>query len=219
MRAMRSPMTAAIDLELVLARPAEKAKAAALALKWVSQAAALIGQMRELDLQCALLGCARRPKSLQDQPGAVERLGIPCLLQVALLDRERRARSADRRCRLRGFSRAQRFHRPCRWPVGCGPDLADKHNAGLHDLEIDGAGEADGLFGGRSGASLVLRYACSDLARREHTRDKARSRSPPNCRRWCSGRPTACRSVVAPTGFSPAGRSSPPWSRWGDDPA
>ena len=47
--------------------------------------------MRQFDLQRAFLGLGATAEDFEDQPGAVEHLGVPGLLEIALLDRRQRA--------------------------------------------------------------------------------------------------------------------------------
>ena len=80
----------AVGLDLGLARAAEEAEAAALALEVgpaAHQPPRLIIEMGELDLQPPFRG--RRPlaEDFEDQPGAVDHLGLGRRLQILLLDR------------------------------------------------------------------------------------------------------------------------------------
>ena len=67
----------AVGLDLRLARTTEKAKAAALAFEMrpaAHQPAALIGQVRKLDLQPPFPGQGPLAENLQDEAGAIENL-------------------------------------------------------------------------------------------------------------------------------------------------
>ena len=203
----RDPLAdqAAIDFELAFARPAEKAEAAALALQMCPafhQPAALIGQMRQLDLERALLGVRPAAEDFQDQPGAVEHLGVPRLLQVALLHRRERA-IGNHDAGFEAFHKASDLVDLAGAHVGRGPDLADRHNAGLHDVEIDGAGEPDRLLQARirRDARSAVRVQRSGAPERAADRDRSRSRV--HCpSAWGSGRPHPCHDVEAPTRLS-----------------
>ena len=79
-----------VGLDLRLAGAAEEAEAAALALKvgpGADQPALLIDEMGELDLQAPFPRPRARAEDLENQSGAVEHLGVPRGLQIALLHR------------------------------------------------------------------------------------------------------------------------------------
>ena len=94
--------------------------------------------MRKLDLQRAFLGLGAAAEDLQDQPGAVEHLGVPGLLEIALLDRRQRAihhhefdvLPGDETDDLLDLALAE---------IGRGPDLADRRDHGVGDGQVDGA--------------------------------------------------------------------------------
>ncbi len=97
--------------------------------------------MRKLDLQRALLGLGAAAEDFQDQAGAVENLGVPRLLEIALLDRRQRAIhhhefdvvARDQAGDLLDLALAE---------IGRRPDLADRRNQRVGDREIDGARQA-----------------------------------------------------------------------------
>ncbi len=85
---------AAVGLDLGFTGATQKSKTAALPLEVgprPHQAAALIGQVREFDLEGAFAGAGALPEYFENEAGTVEHLGVPGPLQVALLHRGERA--------------------------------------------------------------------------------------------------------------------------------
>ena len=85
---------------------------------------------------------ARRPKNLQDQAGSVEHLGVPGLFQIALLHRRQCAvHDHDAGCIAFWFERGNLLDLAFA-EVGGGPHRVEHHQAGLFDIESNGARKA-----------------------------------------------------------------------------
>ena len=105
----------------------------------------LIIEMGELDLQPALRGRRALAENLQDEPGAVDHLGLGLVLEILLLDR------ADRRVddQQFGLGLAHRVGDPLDLAAaeqGGGPRLADPEMKLVLDRDADRLGEARGLL-------------------------------------------------------------------------
>src|SRR5579871_3641122 len=106
--------------------------------------------MRQLDLKRALLGFGATPKNFKNEPGAVEYLRAPGLLEVALLDRRQRAvhhhelslMAADEADNLFDLTFAE---------ISRGPDLVDRGNQRVGNRQVDGAREPRSFLEARGG--------------------------------------------------------------------
>ena len=101
--------------------------------------------MRQLDLQRALLGLGAAAEDFQDEPGAIQHLCAPRLLEIALLDRRQRAIhhhefdtiALDEAEYLLDLALAEIR----RWP-----DLRDRRDQGVDHRQVDGARQPFGFI-------------------------------------------------------------------------
>ena len=174
------------------------------------QSAALVVQMRQLDLQRAFLGLGAAAEDFQDQTCAVENLGIPRLLEIALLDRRQRAIhhhqfdvvARDQAGDLLDLALAE---------IGRRPDLADGCNQHVSDREVDGARKARRfLEPGLGIAHDIVRLRIGVAA--AHSQIRADDDHPPAL--LTLRRPRTVGAPFTVEGFqsvhSQAGASSPP---------
>ena len=138
---------AAVRLDLRLARAAEEAEAAALALKvrpGTDEAALLVVQVGKLDLQAPFPRLRPLAEDFEDKPGAVEDLRGPGFLKIALLYRAHRMIDDDHlgivdtheACNLFDLAGADERGRR---------ELAKRHDERCRDIEPDRLRQIDGL--------------------------------------------------------------------------
>ncbi len=209
---------AAIGLDLGFAGAAHETKTAALPFQMgpgPHQARALIVQMRQFDLQRAFLGLGAAAEDFEDQPGAVEHLGVPGLLEIALLDRRQRAIHhhqfdvvpGDQAGDLLDLALAE---------IGRGPDLADRRDQRFGDHEVDGAREAGGLLQPRLRAAHDMRLRLRFGITAAHSQVGTDDDHPSG--RFAPRRPRTVGIPLKISGFQSdhfqAGASSPPSNNW-----
>src|SRR3979409_2182080 len=134
--------------------------------------------MRELDLQRAFLGLGTAAKDVEDQPVAVQHLGVPGLLKIALLDRRQRAihhhqldlMPGDEPDDLLDLALAK---------VGGGPDLTARRDHYVSDRPIESARPAHRLPAPRLRTAYDMRIRLRIGIAAAHTQIWADDDHPP----------------------------------------
>jgi hypothetical protein len=171
--------------------------------------------MRQFDLQRAFLGLGAAAEDFQDQPGAVEHLGVPGFLEIALLNRRQRAIHHHQLDVVPGDEAGDLLDLALA-EIGRGPDLADRCDQRVGDHKVDGARQANGfLEPGLGAAHDVMARLRLGLAP-AHAQIRADDDHPPDLFAPC--RPRTLGSPFRISGFqsdhSQAGASSPPSNNW-----
>src|SRR5690606_9971623 len=108
------------------------------------QAAALVAERRELDLELAFPGPCALAEDLEDEAGAVDDLAFPGALEVALLDRRERPIHHHELDRFRLDERAEALNLAAA-DQGRRPRLGDPDRFRMDDGEADGERKARSL--------------------------------------------------------------------------
>ena len=139
---------APVGFDLRFTRTTHEAGTAALTLKvgpGTNQAALLVIQMGEVDLQRAFLGGGAATEDFEDQARAVNDLCAPFLFEIALLNRGQRMIDDHEAC-VEFIEQRLHFGDLARPHERGGARLADRDNQALNDGQIDGASKADRLL-------------------------------------------------------------------------
>ncbi|MEY9285660.1 hypothetical protein ABIA03_006852 [Bradyrhizobium yuanmingense] len=205
---------AAVGLDLGLAGTAHEAETAALAFEMgpgAHQARALVVEMRKLDLQRAFPGLGAAAEDFENEPGAVEDLGVPFLFEIALLDR-RQCAIHHHELDLEGLDQPGDLLDLALADIGRGADLADRRDDGVGNDEINRPSEAGGFIEPGLGISQGMSHRLHVGAARAHAQVGADDKHSPRLRSPCRPR-TVGIPVEIPgfqSGHSQAGWSSPP---------
>jgi hypothetical protein len=137
-----------VSLDLRLARAAEEAETAALALQMgpgPHEPRFLIGEMRKLHLQHTFTGLRSAAEDVEDQPRAVDHLAGPRLFKVALLHGGQRRIHHDKRDFLIDDQRRE-FLDLALAEIGRGARARQRDDMRAHHIKLDGAGQPDSLI-------------------------------------------------------------------------
>jgi hypothetical protein len=180
----------AVGLDLCFARTAQKAAGTAALPRSFQvgpaphEAATLVFQMREFDLQRAFLGAGAVAEDFQDQPGAVHDLGLEFLLQIALLNR-RQGMIDDHQLDLLDRDPVRQFRHFASAEQRRRTRLLQIDDLGVDDLEFDRLRQTNGLFKPRrrralqTGALRSLASFAKLLRQDGHNDDRPRAGAAP----------------------------------------
>lgn len=101
--------------------------------------------MRMLDLERTFAGAGPATENLQDQVGAIQNFCIPGFFQIALLHR-RQCAIHDHDAGVEALDETGNLFDLTLAEESCRPQRIEHDDAGLLDVEIDGAGKADRLI-------------------------------------------------------------------------
>ena len=125
--------------------------------------------MRVLDLKRAFAGAGAATENLQDQAGAIQNFCIPGFFQIALLHR-RQCAIHDHDAGVEALDKTGNLFDLTLAEESCRSQRIEYDDAGLFDIEIDGAGKADRLI-----------ELCSGPALPRERRDPAQNRLDNQC--------------------------------------
>ena len=151
---------ATVGLDLSFAGATDKAQPTPLAFKVGPspyKPRALIAQCRHFDLQHAFAGACAIREDFQNQTGSVQKLDLPGLFQIALLNR--RDRAIDKhKLDVIGFERGFQLFDFARSKQHAGLDLRQANDIGPDHLEIrQGRSKRNRLFQSRRGVTFLIR--------------------------------------------------------------
>ena len=165
---------APVSLDLGFTGAADESQTAALTLEvgpTAHEAAFLVQQMGEFDLQRALARLGTLTEDFEDQAGAVENLDRQFLLEIALLNRAETA-IHDEKLDLFIMNQIFEFFQLSRPEQRAGPHDGDDVNPAVDNIEIEGRRQPGDLIQtrlrGPIGSALGLDVGVNDQCSRCH---------------------------------------------------